>query len=149
MHFPWIVWFVHAFYTCACDHALAVPCTCCTVSSASYRGWGALRFPTPKLKFPPSRFAPTAILCITFPPQMASAPQHSCLKSHGSIWNAAVCAYKVYVLVVFVHLGGYVAISVLSSLWAVNPEYTHCSFPVIWLVKYICGNFHQIRYLLS
>ena len=55
------------------------------IASVSYRGWGALGFPTPKLKFPPSRFSLTAIVCITFPPQMASAPQHSYLKSHGSV----------------------------------------------------------------
>ena len=43
---------------------------CMTLCSASYRGWSALRFPTPKLRFPPLKLCWLYyILHITFPPQ--------------------------------------------------------------------------------
>ena len=38
-------------------------------SSVSYRGWGALGFPTPNSDFPPQALLALTYTCITFPPQ--------------------------------------------------------------------------------
>ena len=58
-------------------HFYKVHCTCTCQGFVSYRGWGALGFPTPSSAFPPQ--ALMTLLYTIFPAQMGSGPPSACL----------------------------------------------------------------------
>ena len=64
--------------------------------SVSYRGWGALGFPTPTLSFPPQALLTLPYSLYTFPTPMTSGSPHTCsyIKNHETLtmyMNIALC----------------------------------------------------------